>query len=404
MINNPLVSIVIPVYNGANYMRYAIDSALNQTYPNCEVIVVNDGSDDDGATESIARSYGDKIRYYVKENGGVATAVNLGIEKMKGEYFAWLSHDDMFYPDKIERQIRALQESDDQHAIVHGNFDFLDVEINKREYVDWLLQFPREKLEQGCFPAVFLCIHGSTVLVHRSHFERCGLYRTDLKATQDSEFLFRIMRGQKSLFVDAPLIVARRHKEQGQRTMKCFPVEYCDMFRYFSEQLTENEKIELCGSVKNFYYRIYNQLVTGNIADDAILDYLYQNIKSNNESCDNRRLITKKDFGELFGDRPVYLFGAGVYGKKMFLDLCLHGIDVQGFIDNDKTKQGKIIEGISCYSLDEIDKDNSSVVIAMLLGEEVKKQLLTYGVKHIYSYYDCNRLLIMNDPIDFERS
>ena len=88
----------------------------------------------------------------------------------------------------------------------------------------------------------------------------------------------------------------------------------------------------------------------------------------------------------------------------MFLDLRLHGIDVQGFIDNDKSKQGKIIDGISCYALEKIDKDNSSVVIAMLLGEEVKKQLLVYGAKHIYSYYDCNRLLIMNDPIDFERS
>ena len=66
----PLVSIVIPVYRGANYMREAIDSALGQSWPRCEVIVVNDGSPDGGETERIALSYGDRIRYIAKENGG----------------------------------------------------------------------------------------------------------------------------------------------------------------------------------------------------------------------------------------------------------------------------------------------------------------------------------------------
>ena len=80
---NPLVSIIIPVYNGSNFMREAIDSALAQTYPNIEILVVNDGSTDN--TREIALSYGDKIRYFEKENGGVATALNLAIREMKGE-------------------------------------------------------------------------------------------------------------------------------------------------------------------------------------------------------------------------------------------------------------------------------------------------------------------------------
>jgi glycosyltransferase involved in cell wall biosynthesis len=60
----PKVSIVIPVYNGSNYLSQAIDSALAQTYPNIEIVVVNDGSNDGGATEKIALSYGDKVRYF----------------------------------------------------------------------------------------------------------------------------------------------------------------------------------------------------------------------------------------------------------------------------------------------------------------------------------------------------
>ena len=103
------VTIIIPVYNGSNYVREAIDSALAQTYKNIEILVVNDGSTDEGATRDICLSYGDKITYYEKENGGVSTALNLGIEKMTGDYFSWLSHDDLYYPDKIEKQMKELE-------------------------------------------------------------------------------------------------------------------------------------------------------------------------------------------------------------------------------------------------------------------------------------------------------
>lgn len=106
----PKVTIIIPVYNGSNFLAEAIDAALAQTYPNCEVLVINDGSKDDGASESIALSYGDKIRYYRKENGGVSSALNFAFEKMTGQWFSWLSHDDLYYPEKIEKQVRFINE------------------------------------------------------------------------------------------------------------------------------------------------------------------------------------------------------------------------------------------------------------------------------------------------------
>ncbi len=101
----PRVSIIIPVYNGADYLREAIESALTQSYSNCEVIVVNDGSADNGETNAIARAYGERIRYFQKENGGAASALNYGVRQMTGEFFAWLSHDDLYLPDKIMHQM-----------------------------------------------------------------------------------------------------------------------------------------------------------------------------------------------------------------------------------------------------------------------------------------------------------
>jgi hypothetical protein len=104
----PKVSIIIPVYNGSNFLREAIDSALAQTYENIEILVINDGSKDNGKTEEIALSYGEKIHYFSKENGGVSSALNMAIKEMTGEYFSWLSHDDLYYEDKVKRQIETL--------------------------------------------------------------------------------------------------------------------------------------------------------------------------------------------------------------------------------------------------------------------------------------------------------
>src|SRR5437764_1349700 len=101
----PKVSIVIPVYNGGTYFEEALKSALAQTYPNVEIIVVNDGSTDEGKTHSIAQKYLSKIKYFYQSNKGVAGALNTGIRQMTGEFFTWLSHDDMYLPEKTAAQI-----------------------------------------------------------------------------------------------------------------------------------------------------------------------------------------------------------------------------------------------------------------------------------------------------------
>lgn len=381
----PKVSIIIPVYNGTNYMRDAIDSALEQTYENCEVIVINDGSNDAGATAKVAKSYGDRIKYFEKENGGVATAVNMGIQKMTGEYFAWLSHDDIFSLDKIERQMDAIEKSDICNPIVHSNFEFWYMDDDRRVEVNWLNQYTIDQMENGCFAPIFLAIHGSTVLIHKSHFERVGVYDTKLLATQDSEFLFRVMRGQKTIFVKENLMTSRVHREQGQQTMACHSPEYNQMFVDFCETLSDAEKKEMCGSILNFYYRLYLLLKYSPPAN-SILDYLKEKIMFYSQNTFEIEGGTTGSNQELLINdvQNVFIFGAGQLGREMLFTLRTYDIKVSGFIDNSKLKQGLVIEGVECYSPEYLkDRGGCLVIVSMMNPEAVIEQLRHMKVMNV---------------------
>jgi glycosyltransferase involved in cell wall biosynthesis len=105
--NYPLVSILINNYNYGNFLAEAIDSALNQTYPYIEVIVVDDGSTDN--SHDVIQSYGDKIVSVFKENGGQASAFNIGFDKSQGEIICFLDADDLFLRDKIEKIVNIFK-------------------------------------------------------------------------------------------------------------------------------------------------------------------------------------------------------------------------------------------------------------------------------------------------------
>lgn len=104
---NPLVSIIIPVYNSALYLAEAINSCINQTWQNIEVIIIDDGSTDESL--SIAKSFeNDRIRVYHQENKNAAAARNSGLTKAKGDYIQFLDADDILSADKIEKQVKLL--------------------------------------------------------------------------------------------------------------------------------------------------------------------------------------------------------------------------------------------------------------------------------------------------------
>lgn len=213
---DPRVSVVIPVYNGSDYMREAIDSALAQTWPDVEVIVVNDGSDDGGKTDAIARSYGDRIRYVVKENGGVASALNAGIRAMSGDCFSWLSHDDVYCRRKIEIQAARLKK-EGRDVVLYGDYDLIDAGSRHLETtrVGWMKE-PDFRMAL----VVDIPVNGCTVLVPKACFEGVGTFDETLKVSQDYDLWFRLARRYDFVHVPEILIGSRLHPGQGTNLLQ----------------------------------------------------------------------------------------------------------------------------------------------------------------------------------------
>ncbi len=255
--DNPLVSIVIPVYNGSNFLAEAIDSALAQTYKNVEIIVVNDGSNDKGATEKIAKSYGKQVKYYSKENGGVATALNLGIEKMTGEYFSWLSHDDMYYQDKIEKQISFLAKRDYKKLFLYSNYSILrDGQITPVVHNhEMLARKPKYSMLRGC-------VNGITVLIPKTILDEMGEFDADLRVTQDYDYWRRIEAKYEFVHMEDVLSITRLHSQQDSVVSPKVVAEGDHLWIGMIKKLSEKEKLRYENTLYNFYFEMVKFLET----------------------------------------------------------------------------------------------------------------------------------------------
>ena len=236
----PLVSITIPVYNGANYLSLAIGSALGQKYKNIEVIVVNDGSNDHGAAARIARAYGGRTRYFEKENGGVASALNLAISEAKGEFISWLSHDDLYTADKVERQISYLAgQPEPRRCVVYGDHSFFSNELVDDSHIALPSTDPADF---RYFITTRGGLHGCTLLIPKAAFEKHGRFDESLRTTQDYDFWFKIAGDFEFLHLPGIVVRSRSHEEQGTHKFRELHVaEVNDLLSRFVENLTDEQ-------------------------------------------------------------------------------------------------------------------------------------------------------------------
>ena len=192
------VSIIIPTYNREYCLQKAINSVLAQTYPHFELIVVDDGSIDN--TENLVKNYNADIVYIQQKNRGPAAARNRGVQAARYELMAFLDSDDRFAENKLEVQVRTMQEKQ-AYLISHTQ------EIWYRNG-RILNQKIRHKKNSGDIfnQSLELCAVGmSTVMMHREIFERYGLFDEDFPCCEDYEYWLRVSAEQKFLLIDQPL-------------------------------------------------------------------------------------------------------------------------------------------------------------------------------------------------------
>jgi len=207
----PHVSVVIPVYNGNNYLRESITSVLAQTYNDYEMLVVDDGSTD--GTWELIQSYGERVRGFRKPNGGVASALNLGLKEMHGRWFAWLSHDDLWLPAKLEQQVEFLQKNP-QFKACYTDYFVIDGQGHMMHEVEtpW---YPQAQARRVLFGEMYM--GGSTMLIDRVCFERVGLFSEALRTTQDVDMWLRLLRDFEIGRVPEKLAMERVHAAQDSR-------------------------------------------------------------------------------------------------------------------------------------------------------------------------------------------
>lgn len=319
------VSIVLPTYNRGEMLKKAIESCLNQTYKNLELIIVNDGSNDE--TENIVMDFQNKdsrIKYISTKNRGLPAALNTGFRNSVGEYLTWTSDDNIYYPNAIERMVEVLQKQNSP-TLVYAEMDFYIEDKNELKHYNKGVTF-RPYLE---------CTIGACFLYSREIYEKIGDYSEDLRFVEDYDYWIRIYEKFNILFLNEILYRYNLH----------------------SETLTIQKKAEVKLALEklrkkhNCYYKVANEI--------------------KNQSK----------------DRDIYLWGSGEYANLFFNEIInKYNIKITGVIDTYKTGY---FQNFSIYSPKILKNKEFKpyVIIASSFRSEIEKILKDYGYEADKDYY-----------------
>jgi len=199
MSDTPLVSVIVPAFNCADYIADSVTSALDQDYPNKEIIVVDDGSTD-GTLDALSAFEG-RITVIQQQNSGSAVARNTGIKAAKGEFIAFLDSDDIWFPGKLAIQTEYMASHPEiglvyhrwlvwelDHAGVFPPLSIPEIPADRlavdSDYSGWIY---RQLFNESI-------IHTTSAMLRRELIERAGMFDTELRKGQDYEYWFRISR------------------------------------------------------------------------------------------------------------------------------------------------------------------------------------------------------------------
>jgi glycosyltransferase involved in cell wall biosynthesis len=197
---SPLVSCIVPVFNGERYIGEALDSIFRQTYGPRQVILADDGSTD--GTAAVVAGYGDRLAYLRQPNAGPAAARNLGLSVAQGELVAFLDADDLWHPEKLARQIARFRARPE-----------LDISIaHAQNFWIWELRAEEERFRQHRRGQPTPGYVTGAMLAKRSVFDAVGLFNTALRHSADTEWFLRaVEQGAVAELMPDALLYRRLH-------------------------------------------------------------------------------------------------------------------------------------------------------------------------------------------------
>jgi len=202
------VSVIIPVYNTAKYVCETLDSVFGQTYQDFEVIVVNDGSPDTDALETVLRNYLDRIVYLKQQNRGPAAARNLGIRRAQGEYIAFLDSDDCWLPEYLANQMKMFDEMPPPDMVSADTRLFGDSLDAGKSF--WELYPPRGPVTLKALLNRDCAIVTSCTVARRQVILDAGLFDENFRGPEDFDLWLRVAYGGARLALQRKILARRR--------------------------------------------------------------------------------------------------------------------------------------------------------------------------------------------------
>ncbi len=227
----PTVSVIIHTYNNEKFIAETIESVLNQTYKDYEIIIVDDGSVD--GTRDALSPYKQKIRYHYKENGGIASAKNTGISLSEAEFVAFLDHDDLWVSDKLQLQMECFKENP-QVGLVYAQYtSFRDSKELRTKpekgYSGWIF---KELLAKSF-------IQTSTVVVKKECLNAVGPYDESFSLGDEYDMFLRISKKFQCGFVDKGLTRYRVHDTNASNNDFLFDNENLGVYKKIYDNFTD---------------------------------------------------------------------------------------------------------------------------------------------------------------------
>ena len=320
-----LISIVIPIYNAEKYLEECLNSIKNQTYKNFEVIMVNDGSKDDSETICMNFLRSDsRFRYLKKENGGVSSARNVGLDNVEGDYITFIDADDWVDENYLDLLITTVEKNHSDIVVSsYKQFNNIDV-FYLRAYTiqeKYLLNF--EKMNRDDFLTIFpklmstnVCFNNAVAKLFRKELVNDLRFDTSIKYGEDLDFYFRLYLTVDSIsYVDEPTYVYRIH---GDSTTSNFNQEHAEQELNIFKQMYE--KIQEIGLPTIHYFNKLKKLLGWR------MDFLENKVLLN-EYLD----FLKNSEGTVTYPNTLISVVIPIYNVSPYLRLCLESIKNQTY-------------------------------------------------------------------------